>query len=111
MPRDKEYLLDILESARIAIGYLGAKTKMEFAADMECQDAIMRRLEIIGEAAGRIPEQAKVMLPQIPWNEMKSMRNFIIHEYDGVDPNVIWETLKKDIPVLIATLEKALPKT
>jgi uncharacterized protein with HEPN domain len=85
MSRDDTYLVDILESVKIALGYTVGKTVDDFSADMQCQDAVVRRIEIIGEAARRVSEETRARYPQIPWREMTSMRNLVIHEYDVVD--------------------------
>jgi uncharacterized protein with HEPN domain len=66
MPRDTGYLLDILEAARLASSYVLGKTKEEFFRDSQCQDAVIRRLEIIGEAARRISQPTRARLSQIP---------------------------------------------
>ena len=61
MQRDNEYLLDILEAAKLAIDYIGEKSREEFLIDSQCQDAVIRRLEIIGEAARRVSEETRTM--------------------------------------------------
>jgi len=63
MLRDSEYLVDILEAARLAMSYTSGKTREEFFRDTQCQDAVIRRLEIIGEATRRISEQTRAMYP------------------------------------------------
>ena len=108
MQRDRQYLLDILESARRAIGYAAGKSQEDFFDDAQCQDAVIRRLEIIGEAAGRISEGARASLPELPWSSMTGMRNFLIHEYWDVDPTVVWDTLSLDLPPLVEALEKVV---
>ncbi len=69
MSRDSVYLLDILKASQLAIDYLKGKTKKEFFKDMQWQDAIIRRLEIIGEAAGRISKTTTARFPNIPWKK------------------------------------------
>ncbi|VVB93259.1 Uncharacterised protein [uncultured archaeon] len=108
MQRDREYMLDILEAAKLAIEYIGDKTKEEFYNDLQCQDAIIRRLEIIGEAARRIPEETRAAYPDLPWSDMVGMRNIMIHEYDDVDLVIVWETVHNDLLPLIDALEKIL---
>jgi len=108
MLRDKEYLLDILEAAKLALTYIGEKTRNDFFHDLQCQDAIIRRLEIIGEASRRISEETKTTFPDIPWNDMVNMRNVMIHEYDDVDMIIVWETVKNNPPPLIDALGKIL---
>ena len=101
MSRDDTYLVDILESAKLALSYVSGKSWDEFYADSQCQDAVVRRIEIIGEAARRVTEETQNKHPQIPWREMTSMRNLVIHEYDVVDINQVWDTVRKKIPPLI----------
>ncbi len=80
MSRDNTYLVDILESARIALGYLDGKSWDEFYEDIQCQDAVVRRIEIIGEAARRVSTETRSQYPEIEWREMTGMRNLVIHE-------------------------------
>jgi uncharacterized protein with HEPN domain len=108
MHRDREHLLDILESARLAIRYIANKTEEEFLADTQLQDAIIRRFEIIGEASRRISDGMQSVLPNLPWLEMIGMRNIMIHEYDDIDLHIVWNTIKKNLPPLIESLDAAL---
>ncbi len=108
MQRDKAYLLDILDAAKLAVEYVGNMSIDEFIEDIRCQDAVIRRLEIIGEAARRISDTTKSDHPEVPWFEMVGMRNVVIHEYDDVDIIVIWDTIKKDIPSLISAINKII---
>ncbi len=109
MQRDNAYLLDILEAARLALDYVGKKTKEEFLNDLQCRDAVIRRIEIMGEAAGRVSEETKGAFPNLPWSEMVGMRNFMIHDYNEVDMVIVWETVQNDLPPLIFALESILP--
>ncbi len=112
MSQDKEYLLDILQAARLAVAYAGGKSQEEFLWDVQCQDAVIRRLEIIGEAARRVSEQTRTDYPHLPWIEMIGMRNFLIHEYDDVDLTIVWHAVHIDLPPLIAALEEiAFPES
>jgi uncharacterized protein with HEPN domain len=106
MQRDKAYLLDILEAAKLVISYVAKKNKEDFIKDIQCQDAVIRRLEIIGEAAGRISEETKNSLSHLSWSEMIGMRNIMIHDYDDVDMAIVWETVQNDLPTLVSTLIK-----
>ena len=108
MLRDKEYLTDILESCKLIVSHTSNITKDEFLDDVKCQDAVIRRFEIIGEAARRISDEMKSKHPEIPWFEMTGMRNAMIHEYDDVDMVIVWETVKSDIPALVTTIEKII---
>jgi uncharacterized protein with HEPN domain len=109
MSRDDTYLLDILESARIAIEYVSGKTWVEFQEDTQCQDAVLRRVEIIGEAARHISPQTQRKYPQIPWRDMTVLRNLVIHQYDAVDINQVWDTAQNKLPPLVKELSKIVP--
>lgn len=109
MSRDDTYLVDILESAKIALDYVLGKSWDEFYKDIQCQDAVVRRIEIIGEAARRVSQESRDRYPQIPWREMTSMRNLVIHEYDVVDINQVWDTVRNKLPSLIEEIAKIVP--
>lgn len=109
MSRDDTYLVDMLESAKIALDYVLGKSWDEFSEDMQCQDAVVRRIEIIGEAARRLSQETRDQHPQIPWREITSMRNLVIHEYDVVDIGQVWDTIQNKIPPLINELAKIVP--
>jgi uncharacterized protein with HEPN domain len=109
MPRDVAYLLDILEAAKLAATYVSGKTKEEFILDTQCQDAVIRRLEIIGEAARRISPETRASLPALPWAAMINMRNLMIHEYDHVDLTVVWDTVQNHLPALIQSIAPLVP--
>ncbi len=109
MSRDDTYLLDILESAKIALDYVFDKTWDKFYEDTQCQDAVVRRLEIIGEAARRVSPETRARYPEIEWREMTSMRNLVIHEYDVVDIGQVWDTVQNKLPPLIEKLTRIVP--
>ena len=109
MDRDAVYLLDVLVSARKIRTYVEGVMRDEFFRDTKLQDSVIRRLEIIGEAAGRVSPMFREENPQIPWNDMRGMRNRMIHGYDDIDMNVVWETVQQDIPRLVAQLESLVP--
>ncbi len=109
MSRDNEYLLDILEAARLALAYVQGKSREDFLKDTQTQDAVIRRVEIIGEAARRLSDQTRMALPGLAWDAMTGMRDVLIHEYDDVDLEIVWDTVQLDLPPLIAALEKIVP--
>lgn len=108
MQRDHEYLWDIFETAKIIREYVSTKNRDDFLRDSLCQDAVIRRLEIIGEAARRISQQTHQSFPELPWGEMIGMRNRLIHKYDDIDVDILWDTVTGDIPGLIETLDPIL---
>ena len=94
------YIDDIRDSIKAIRSYTAGLTKEEFFNSTEKQDAIYRRLEVIGEAANRLPDKFKKQYPQVPWHKIVGMRNVLIHEYDSIDLDRVWETIQKDIDVL-----------
>jgi uncharacterized protein with HEPN domain len=76
---------------------------------MQCQDAVLRRIEIIGEAARHISPQTQKKYPQIPWRDLTVLRNLVIHQYDAVDINQVWDTTQNRLPPLVDELSKIVP--
>jgi uncharacterized protein with HEPN domain len=105
---DNVYLQDIVESVEIILSYIENKTEVDFVNDQMLQDAVIRRFEIIGEAATKISEDIKDKNPGIQWRLMKGMRNKLIHEYYGVSAVTIYATIKLDLPILKAQLENLI---
>jgi uncharacterized protein with HEPN domain len=108
MHRDLSYLTDILESAKTVISYLSNISIEEFYKNGILQDAVIRRIEIIGEASSRVSEVSQKKYPDLPWREMKGMRNLLIHEYDVIDIDEVWNTVKNELPKLIKQIEKII---
>ncbi len=108
MDRDRTYLLDILESARLAVSYVASQTQDEFLGDVQCQDSVIRRLEIMGEAARRVSVETRSAHPDLPWSDMIGMRNILAHEYDDVDLAIVWRTVLTQLPGIVARLESLL---
>jgi uncharacterized protein with HEPN domain len=109
MSRDDTYLVDILESAKIALDYVAGKSWGAFYEDTQCQDAVLRRIEIIGEAARHISSQTQRKYPQIPWRDLAVLRNLVIHQYDAVDIQQVWDTTQNKLPSLVDELSKIVP--
>lgn len=82
----------------------------QLRADARTVKALLYDLAVIGEAASRIPQEIKVLYPHIPWREMGDMRNVVIHEYFGVDLQIIWETIHHDLPPLAPLLRTILAR-
>lgn len=82
--------------------------KDAFFADPKTQDAVVRNLEIIGEAAKNVSESLKTAYPDIPWKRVAGMRDKMIHKYFGVDLRLVWEVVERDLPALKRTLETIL---
>jgi uncharacterized protein with HEPN domain len=109
--RDKfqtSLLVDMRDSAAAIVTYLNGVNREAFYANGEKQDAVLRRLEIVGEAAGRISPEVQREFPGIPFREIRGMRNIIAHDYGEVDLERVWETIAHDIPTLLEALNAAL---
>jgi uncharacterized protein with HEPN domain len=78
--------------------YIAGMSFEDFTSDLKTQDAVVRNLSIIGEAVNNISDEAKARNPEIPWNEIVGMRNKVIHEYFGVDEEILWKTVREDLP-------------
>jgi uncharacterized protein with HEPN domain len=105
MPKDKAAVHDILESMRMVVGYLQGRAFEDFSRDQACIDAVVRRLEIIGEAVKRLFAELRGLHPQIPWQKMAGMRDRLIHGYDDIDLDDVFNAVTQIIPPLIPQLE------
>jgi uncharacterized protein with HEPN domain len=94
------YIGDILDSIRRIEGYVKGLTFKDFIKNKMVVDAVIRNFEIIGEAAKSVPSEMRVKYKKVPWKEMAGMRDKTIHEYFGVDLNIIWKTIKQSLPEL-----------
>ncbi|MFZ4658512.1 MAG: DUF86 domain-containing protein [Caldilineaceae bacterium] len=98
MKADTVYLQHIYDATTRIAHYLGDTERDEFYADLILQDAIVRQLQIIGEATRILPKAFKQKHPEIPWEQIIGMRNRIIHEYFRVDLEIVWEVIQNDLP-------------
>jgi uncharacterized protein with HEPN domain len=94
------YIEDILESISKIEEYTKAISKDDFSRNTQVQDAVLRRLEVIGEAVKNIPEEFKDRYPEIPWKKIAGVRDVLIHAYFGVNLERIWKIVEEDIPGL-----------
>ena len=106
---DRSYLLDMLVAARDAVSFTKGLSYDEFARDRRSQFAILKAVEIVGEAASRLSADTKERHPDIPWREIVGMRNRLVHDYFDIDLRLVWETVDSDLPVLVAHLEPLVP--
>lgn len=102
------YLQDILTSLSRIEEYTKNLSSEDLNNDWKTVDAVVRNLEIIGEAARNMPEEIIEKYPDIPWSNMVSMRNKVIHEYFGVDQEILWKTIQSDLPPLKQQIGKII---
>ncbi len=100
----KDYLQDIVASITKAESFVNGMTLQDFEKDEKTIYAVVRALEVIGEAVKKVPSTVRQKHKNIPWKEMAGMRDKLIHEYFGVKPNVVWRTIKHDLPQVMPLL-------
>lgn len=101
MNRDEElFIKHILESIRLIESYTKRLSKKEFLEQIEKQDAIIRRFEIIGEAVKNLSMGFREKHSEIPWREIAGMRDLLIHRYFGVDLELTWGAIQRNLPIL-----------
>ncbi len=100
MKDDSIYIDHILNSINRILYYISGKDREEFEADLLTQDAVVRQLEVIGEATKRVSKELRSKHPDIPWADMAGMRDVLIHDYIDVDLGVVWKTASENIPDL-----------
>ena len=109
MWRDDAYLLDMLLAARKVREFTHNVTWEQFKDDDLIQNAVMRQIQIIGEAARKVSAQYQQEHTEIPWNKIIGMRNRLVHEYFNIIPRRVWDVVEKDIPELIRLIEPLVP--
>jgi uncharacterized protein with HEPN domain len=102
----RDYLVDILESALEVEIFIAGMSYDNFFRDKKTINAVIRSLEVMGEAAKRVPEDIRAKYPEIPWKRMAGMRDKLIHEYAGVDLETVWDVAKEELPAIKPMLER-----
>jgi uncharacterized protein with HEPN domain len=107
-PDNGLYLRDILQAAQVIESYVDGCTYDSFVNDQMRRDAILMQLSVIGEAAGKLSVEFRMQHPEVPWKLILGMRHRIAHDYRGLRLNVVWDTVKVDIPLLRIQLQDLL---
>lgn len=112
MSRDvRVYLSDIADRCRRISRYVSDLNEAAWANDDLTQDAVVRNLEVIGEAVKRLPMDLRDDHPEVPWQDIAGLRDILIHEYEGVDYVIIWDVAANEVPTLLRAVEAMLEET
>ncbi|MGB9621980.1 MAG: DUF86 domain-containing protein [Brevinematia bacterium] len=106
----QDYLKDILDSIDDIESFIRSMSFEDFKRDKKTIYAVVRSIEVIGEATKKIPKALKDKHKDVPWKKMAGMRDKLIHEYFGVDVEILWKTIKEDLPPLKPLIEEVLKR-
>lgn len=103
-------LRHMLDAAREAISFTGGLHRVDLNEDRKLELALVKDVEIIGEAAFQVSQATRDSLPGIPWDDIIGMRHRLVHAYFDINLDILWQTIQNDLPPLVAELERALPE-
>jgi uncharacterized protein with HEPN domain len=109
--RDLDYLADIQEAIHRILAYTQGMTWDDFLDDYRTQDAIVRNIEVIGEATKNLSDALRRQYPHIPWKVMAGARDRLIHHYFGVNNEIVWHIVQEDLPALLPQIQSILDET
>lgn len=109
MPRDSSvYLEDIVTAAERIASYVEGYSRESFGGDPKTVDAVVRNLEIIGEAVKQVPIQVREQAPHVEWTKIAGLRDVLIHAYFGVDLDIVWDIVQNKVPGLARDVKSLL---
>jgi uncharacterized protein with HEPN domain len=112
MPRDyKVFLQDVLAAIANVAEFVGPMTRHEFEADKKTLHAVVRNLEVIGEAIKSVPAEVRVLHPQVAWQRIAGLRDILIHHYFEIDIDIVWDIVQNKLPELKLQFEAILGET
>ena len=106
LKHDEIRLRHMLEAAREAISFAQGRTRGDLETDRQLVLALVKDIEIVGEAASAVTESTRMELADIPWQRIVAMRNRLVHAYFSINLDIAWQTVQQDLPALIAQLER-----
>ena len=109
MKKDLQFMLDMLQSAELILQYTAECSRKEFIDNIQLQDSVIRRLLVIAEAAKRVSITTRQNLTDISWKEINRMQNRLVHEYDNINLNIVWNIVSQEMPILIKELKLQVP--
>lgn len=105
-----DYLQDMLDNSRLAIGFVKGMDYASFTQDNKTVYAVIRAVEVIGEAATNVPDEIRSKYPSLPWRDIRGMRNKLVHQYFGINMEVVWKTIQEDLPFIVNELDNILKR-
>jgi len=109
MPRrDEDYLSDICEAMQRIIAYTDEFSYEQFLEDPRTQDAVIRNLQVIGEAVKKLSASLRTRRRDVPWREMAGLRDKIVHDYFGINYDIVWTVARQELPALLPQIEALL---
>jgi uncharacterized protein with HEPN domain len=102
--RDKDYLADVIDAIQWIVAYTKELTYQQFLADRKTQDAVPRNLQVIGEAVKKLSAPVKRTHPHLPWKQMAGMRDKVVHDYFGINFDIVWAVAREELPPLLPSL-------
>ena len=106
---DRIRILHMIEAAESALSFVAGRERADLDRDRMLLFGVVRAIEVIGEAAGRVSEDTRIIASEIPWTAIVSMRNRLIHAYFDIDRDIVWQTVTEEIPALLPSLRALLP--
>jgi uncharacterized protein with HEPN domain len=106
---DRIRVLHMIEAAESALSFVAGRERADLDRDRMLLFGVVRAIEVIGEAAGRVSEDTRIIASEIPWTAIVSMRNRLIHAYFDIDRDIVWQTVTEEIPALLPSLRALLP--
>ncbi len=103
--RDADYLLDLQEAIHRIGVYIADMTYEQFMEDIKTQDAVVRNLEVMGEATKRLSRHLREAYPTVPWKDLSGVRDKMIHHYFGINYDIVWTIVKDEVPLLVKEIK------
>lgn len=100
------YFDDVFEAVQSVIAFTSGMTRDEFFRDKKTRDATLRNLEVLGEAAKRVPDALRVLAPAVPWRRICGLRDVLAHDYFGLDESILWDVVTSEAPRLLEPLRE-----
>jgi uncharacterized protein with HEPN domain len=100
----------MLDAVVLALGFVQGRSREDMDTDPQLNMAILRALEVLGEASKHVSEECRERYPELPWRRMARTRDRLIHGYDNLDNDIVWETVTLELPDVLAALEKIVPR-